>query len=591
MAVIIDSFEDTDFSEYSNDTDNYSRDGTRSQDGSYSAYTETGVNSVIANSIISTSGLSNYPSQGDVFHCWLYYDDSNGIPGVLFGVQDIDNLYFVRQSDNGGFSIFKRDAGSNTELAQEGAANENGQWLEFEVDWQSDGTISFDVKDTNGNSVDAGLPVTATDTTYTSGGIGLGFGQKAKNQSQCWFDAYTNESATSQVTVSVPVAQAPGTTPVPAVAGAGTATVGPPVAQAAGATPVPTVTGSGTAAVSAPVAGAAGATPVPTVTGSGTATASVPVAAATGSTPIPTVAGTGTATVGPPAAQGAGATPAPTVTGTGSVAVATPVAAATAATPVPSISTPILVGLPVAQATAATPGPTVAGTGTATVALPVAGASATTPVPTVTGRGATTVAAPVAQAAGATPAPGVTGSGTATVSVPAARATGATPVLTITLPATITAPATVRLTWDDSATRTLVWDDSATQTLTWDDSATIQLTMADNQLTQQTIPAAGENITRTFEIDEDGSDKDLSGASVEWYLLATPARDDADAVIDHDTTGVDLSITDAAAGELTLTVEQGVTDDLGGQYWQRLVVDDSGTGLQTWGGPFTIETV
>lgn len=141
------------------------------------------------------------------------------------------------------------------------------------------------------------------------------------------------------------------------------------------------------------------------------------------------------------------------------------------------------------------------------------------------------------------------------------------------------------------ATITLTWDDSATHALTWADSATVQLTMADNEFTQTTIPASGENIERTFEIDEDGSDKDISGASLEWYILPSRSSDPADALIDHDTSGVSLTISDAAAGEVTLSVDQGVTDDLAGPYWLRLVVDDSGSGKQVWGGEFSIDVV
>lgn len=141
------------------------------------------------------------------------------------------------------------------------------------------------------------------------------------------------------------------------------------------------------------------------------------------------------------------------------------------------------------------------------------------------------------------------------------------------------------------ATLTLTWDDADTHKLTWDDSETVQITMANNTITQQIVPATGENIERTIEVVEDGSDKDISGATVEWYLLPDGDSADGDAIIDHTTTGVNLSISDADAGEVTLSVDQGVTDGLSGRYYQRLKVDDSGPGLQMWGGAFSIETV
>lgn len=141
-------------------------------------------------------------------------------------------------------------------------------------------------------------------------------------------------------------------------------------------------------------------------------------------------------------------------------------------------------------------------------------------------------------------------------------------------------------------TATLVWDADVTTDLVWDVETTVTLTMADNELPQKTVPAVGENIDRTFPIeDTDGSAKSLVGASVEWYLLPSRGSDDADAVLDHTSDGVTLEVSDDDGGIVSLSVDQGVTDDVTGRYWQRLVVDDDGPGKQIWGGRFTIEEI
>ena len=100
---------------------------------------------------------------------------------------------------------------------------------------------------------------------------------------------------------------------------------------------------------------------------------------------------------------------------------------------------------------------------------------------------------------------------------------------------------------------------------------------------------AGES--RTFEdtVTEDGSAKDISGASVSWYLLPDQGSPNGDAVVSTGDSGVSSSIVDSANGRIDTTINQGVTDGLAGRYWQRLEVDDTGDGLQKWGGNVYIE--
>lgn len=101
---------------------------------------------------------------------------------------------------------------------------------------------------------------------------------------------------------------------------------------------------------------------------------------------------------------------------------------------------------------------------------------------------------------------------------------------------------------------------------------------------------AGESLTQEFTVEEDGSAKDISGAEIEWSLLPNRGADAADAELDDSDSGVSASIVDAANGRVDVAIDQDVTTGLGGdRYWQRLVVDDSGSGKQIWGGTVRID--
>lgn len=102
--------------------------------------------------------------------------------------------------------------------------------------------------------------------------------------------------------------------------------------------------------------------------------------------------------------------------------------------------------------------------------------------------------------------------------------------------------------------------------------------------------AAGESLIQTFNITEDNSAKDITGATIDWYLLPAQGADDSNAIHDDSESGIDASITDAANGTVKVSIDQDITTDLGGErLYQRLVVDDNGPGKQIWGGIFSID--
>lgn len=137
---------------------------------------------------------------------------------------------------------------------------------------------------------------------------------------------------------------------------------------------------------------------------------------------------------------------------------------------------------------------------------------------------------------------------------------------------------------------TLAWTETRTRTLPW--AATYERTfplMADD-IEPPDDYVAGESAILTGTVTDAGSTKDLTGASVDWYLLPAQGADMSDVLLDTSAEGVTANITDPAAGEVEITIDQGVTDGLAGRNcWQLLVVDDGGGGRQKWRGNWYIE--
>lgn len=98
---------------------------------------------------------------------------------------------------------------------------------------------------------------------------------------------------------------------------------------------------------------------------------------------------------------------------------------------------------------------------------------------------------------------------------------------------------------------------------------------------------AGTSTEWSFEITDDGTTKDLSGASATWHLLPTRRTDANDALLDDTADGVSLTL-DETTGTVSLSIDRDVTTDLAGSHWQRLVVDDAMAGRRIWHGPFPI---
>ena len=166
IAPVIDSFEDQEFSEYSGDTGSASIVSSPVADGSYAARINAGENE-----IRSTSGLDNYPAQGDI---WKFNTQipTDGVPRFYWGIQDSSNYYYLEFDDpNGTLRFVKVDAGTSTTLDSVAVTFDTGAYSETEVEWRTNGRHLIEHFDSGGNSL---ATLDATDTTFTSGGVGWG---------------------------------------------------------------------------------------------------------------------------------------------------------------------------------------------------------------------------------------------------------------------------------------------------------------------------------------------------------------------------------------------------------------------------------
>jgi len=186
---VIDSFEDGNISEYGGDTNS-----------GFAVVTSPvfdGSNSLKKNfddGRIAATGGRFTVTQGTKLTARVYLDQGSGSANSI-GSDAQPTFEFAAQSETGignrsGYAVLinaeneirldRFDNSSKTVLAANSVVPPEEEWLKVTVDWKSGGTISFTVDDAAGNLVSSG---TATDTTYTSGGIGF-----SNTDGLCYFD-------------------------------------------------------------------------------------------------------------------------------------------------------------------------------------------------------------------------------------------------------------------------------------------------------------------------------------------------------------------------------------------------------------------
>jgi len=167
---LIDDFEDGNLSEYS--FDRGSSGASLVSSPTYHGSTALEI-SETNTELISTSGLNTYPQAGDAFRYHVRATDGADDVNLTYGVQDHTNRYLVRidfADDN--LQIWRHEGGTSYVLAEQnsGFALDEDTWYEVGVEWAEDGTHTVRLFDAQQRVQLA--QVTATDSTWTSGGIG-----------------------------------------------------------------------------------------------------------------------------------------------------------------------------------------------------------------------------------------------------------------------------------------------------------------------------------------------------------------------------------------------------------------------------------
>lgn len=169
----IDTFEDGDLDEYSPDPASLNTvQSATVYEGTYALQTEKQDGN--REKVVSTNGLPNYPEAGDTWEYWFYMEPNpdNIRHNAYFGHQDSDNSYWIRADSNADhLRLFRYENASATTVMDVSVALSNyvNEWLRVVVEWGSSGGFTITLYDRNGTSLASG---TATDTTFTAGGVG-----------------------------------------------------------------------------------------------------------------------------------------------------------------------------------------------------------------------------------------------------------------------------------------------------------------------------------------------------------------------------------------------------------------------------------
>lgn len=169
--TIVDDFEDTDFSAYGGT-------GSLSQNTSVTPVNGSGVAEATASgtdyvSLGSTTGLNAYPSQGDTFRCYFQTNELTTDLRFGWGAQsetEFPDCYELRMVQNDEVTLW--EASSNTTLDSDTSMTfSTGTWYYAEVTWGTDDSMTVTIHQES-DDTQIGT-VSATDSTFTSGGISL----------------------------------------------------------------------------------------------------------------------------------------------------------------------------------------------------------------------------------------------------------------------------------------------------------------------------------------------------------------------------------------------------------------------------------
>jgi len=166
---VIDSFEDSDLSEY-----HFDQGSSGANIVSDTTYAGSSVLEISGTNteMISTSSFDHYPSAGDVFSSWVRGTGGADDINFTYGVQDHTNRYFVRVDfANDNLKLYRYENASATLLEKQtsGFTLTEDTWYNVEVDWRKTGVHTTTLYNCNGKEV---AQITGSDSTWTDGGIG-----------------------------------------------------------------------------------------------------------------------------------------------------------------------------------------------------------------------------------------------------------------------------------------------------------------------------------------------------------------------------------------------------------------------------------
>ena len=209
--IIVDDFEDGDISEYSGQTAPFSADQTDPYAGNFSLhYDDSDSDSEV---IASTSGLNQYPQAGNNTSFRFKWDGETGGDNIFFGVSNIASisdtdfdaykLAINHVSDSISITKVQKDGvgGQETTLNSASATIDQNEWHEGIFRWGSNGDLKFELYDSNDNLVSE---VSASDSEYTSGGIGFLDNEASASQADRFWDEIKilEETSSTNVTFS-----------------------------------------------------------------------------------------------------------------------------------------------------------------------------------------------------------------------------------------------------------------------------------------------------------------------------------------------------------------------------------------------------
>ena len=170
LPPIFDDFERETVDEYGGSTGDFSITTSTVYEGSRALTNDSGTFA----GINSTSGLERYPSRGDELHVYFTNaSDDNFVSFNFFSQSETDNpeRYAVGLSGvDGNLTLWRQQGGTLDTLASDSSTQQISGWYRAEISTDST-TVYADLYDDSSNSLLGS--VQASDTTYSSGGIGF----------------------------------------------------------------------------------------------------------------------------------------------------------------------------------------------------------------------------------------------------------------------------------------------------------------------------------------------------------------------------------------------------------------------------------